>query len=96
MITAYRLLSYNLPHNLEETINNYIEQGWQPFGSPFVDGDHYYQAIVQSEAPKMNVNEPVYTTTKVGKQLFTVEGRDTIVTWDGTKTNMNPEGEPNA
>lgn len=47
MITDYRLLSYNLPHNLEETINNYIQQGWQPFGSPFVDGDHYYQAIVQ-------------------------------------------------
>lgn len=59
MITAYRLLSYNLPHNLEETINNYIQQGWQPFGSPFVDGDHYYQAIVQNEFDTYQTMPPI-------------------------------------
>lgn len=47
MIQDYRLLGYNLPHNLEETVQNYIKQGYQPYGNPFVDGDHYYQAVVK-------------------------------------------------
>lgn len=68
MITAYRLLSYNLPHNLEETINNYIQQGWQPFGSPFIDGDHYYQAIVQTQTDTI-VTEQRFREAILGEHL---------------------------
>lgn len=54
MITGYRLLQYQLPHNLEESANNFIAQGWQPYGFTFIEGDQYYQALVkygEAESP---------------------------------------------
>ncbi|MDA1277248.1 MAG: DUF1737 domain-containing protein [Verrucomicrobia bacterium] len=38
--------------DLEEAVNGYIEEGWEPFGSPVVFNDHdmhrthYHQAMI--------------------------------------------------
>lgn len=31
---------------LSNCINEYIKEGWEPFGSPFIDGPFVYQPVV--------------------------------------------------
>lgn len=47
-IIEYKIV---IPHmgRLEDVVNNLMEEGWQPFGSPYMSGTREYQAMVKYE-----------------------------------------------
>lgn len=49
-ITKYFMIVAIDSWGLNEEVNEYIKQGWVPFGSPFGQGTHLYQAVVKYSA----------------------------------------------
>ncbi len=42
----YELVSAGTSEQLAEKVNEKIDEGWQPFGSPFIHGGNILQAMV--------------------------------------------------
>jgi hypothetical protein len=54
MITDYKLLEVPNNRELQQEVNRFIDQGWEPFGSPVVSSEDevqitYAQAIVKRQ-----------------------------------------------
>lgn len=41
-------------------VNDYIKDGWQPFGSPFIDSVTAHQAMVKYEDDPEDLVQPIY------------------------------------
>lgn len=48
-IKAYDIISDFSPENLAVTVRLKLEEGWQPFGAPFLQQGGVFQAIVQGD-----------------------------------------------
>ena len=47
-IVIYKLITHNVLKQFNKGVNILIDDGWQPFDSPFIDkDDYYYQALVK-------------------------------------------------
>ena len=44
--TTYELVHSATPNELSQAVNERIEKGWWPMGTPFVHGDCFIQAMV--------------------------------------------------
>lgn len=53
MVKEYCILEANHGAELTEIVNRHIEEGWQPFGHPFIIKANYEQAMVRYEEPLM-------------------------------------------
>ena len=44
--TSYELVHRPTPGELSQAVQEKIDQGWWPLGTPFVHGEHFIQAMV--------------------------------------------------
>ena len=51
-VIEYRLVHETLTPYFNKTINEYIKDGWEPYGSPFADGNFKCQGMVKYEEEK--------------------------------------------
>ena len=57
VIVEYVLLSAADGPELSRTVNARIDQGWQPFGSPFAFAGHVLQATVRSRGEDKRIRK---------------------------------------
>lgn len=58
-IINYNILIDSLNASLSEKVENFIQQGWQPYGNPYVDkGGTEKQAMVVYEIPLPEGDKP--------------------------------------
>ena len=55
-VIEYRLVHETLTPYFNKTINEYIKDGWEPYGSPFADGNFKCQGMVKYEEEKDGQN----------------------------------------
>ena len=48
-ITRYMIVSKTYPSDVVLAVNDYIDEGWQPLGSPMTEGNGVIQAVVKYE-----------------------------------------------
>lgn len=58
-IIGYRIVQCVSWGQLEECVSDFISNNWEPMGAPFIDGHHFFQAMVIREPNDPLISEKI-------------------------------------